>query len=125
MGRKTLRTCDERESESCSSCPIKRVDRVGISVSGVQSIVQTSAHGRRHSVRRDPLIAKKILTQHRTLIEANTDVDAIAPTPEQDSVSYTVPLTIICGFLGAGKSTLVRYVLRLRITYGIPDSSYW
>ncbi|KAI0826873.1 cobW-domain-containing protein [Trametes gibbosa] len=36
-----------------------------------------------------------------------------------DSKSVTVPLTIICGFLGAGKSTLVRRILTERHGYRI------
>ena len=41
-----------------------------------------------------------------TLLDAEVTT-ANDPVP----VSTTVPLTIICGFLGAGKSTLVRYGL--------------
>ena len=42
----------------------------------------------------------------RTLIESEEIPELSVPEPR----IKTVPLTIICGFLGAGKSTLVRSV---------------
>ena len=59
-----------------------------------------------------------LLTDYSTLIEAETTLDA-PPLEQTTSDSYTVPLTIICGFLGAGKSTLVRYVLHRYAVYHV------
>ena len=46
------------------------------------------------------------LTDDSTLIESEEVPELTVPEPA--SGTQTVPLTIICGFLGAGKSTLVR-----------------
>lgn len=44
----------------------------------------------------------------RTLIE--NDAAESVPVLEPSKEHRSVPLTIICGFLGAGKSTLVKYI---------------
>lgn len=49
---------------------------------------------------------------HRTLVEAApiaaTAEDPFADPVDADASATTVPLTIITGFLGAGKSTLIK-----------------
>ncbi|KAH9942912.1 cobW-domain-containing protein [Amylocystis lapponica] len=50
-----------------------------------------------------------------TLLEVEPTEEAIQPGAE----AVTVPLTIICGFLGAGKSTLVKRILTERHGYRI------
>lgn len=52
------------------------------------------------------------------LLEADPTLDDVT-----DSGS-TVPLTIICGFLGAGKSTLIRYMPHLMFRYLHPLTLY-
>ena len=49
------------------------------------------------------------LTDNSTLIESEEVPELTVPEPE--SGTQTVPLTIICGFLGAGKTSIILSLL--------------
>ncbi|KAI0754905.1 cobW-domain-containing protein [Daedaleopsis nitida] len=65
----------------------------------------------------------RCLLDPRELLDTTKPEDApeglLVPMENDKSEASTVPLTIICGFLGAGKSTLVRRILTERHGYRI------